>query len=315
MGIGGESKLFKVNQGKAESLFRIETDTLFDQDTSEFKLKYAEFVSHNMLISGAAMMAFVDLYEKQIRNLVHIKIESILASIEQGSKSRNEIKREIEGQLNRFLSSQTQSRRNKLKNLLDNSLDSPLVTRSVLGKFESKISKIRSIGFDKISVGLPSEARHDNDTISPLENSREVFFPKGSQHDAYTTIREILISANESIMIVDSYVDGSIFKTLKVCKPNLSIFILSNRIQSDFNLELSKFGEQYNFQKLSIRKSREFHDRFIIIDDKQYYHLGASIKDTGQRASMLNLVEDPLNIEAVKTQATESWENGTIIRT
>jgi hypothetical protein len=307
--------LFKVNRDKADGLFRIETDMLFDQYTSEFKSKYAEFASHNMLNSGAAMMAFVDLYEKQIRNLLHIKIETILVSIENGNKSRNEIKRDIEGQINNFLRSQTESRRIKLTGLLDNSLDSPLVTRSVLGKFESKISKIRSIGLDKISVGLPSEKEQNRGPHTSSEDGVELFFPNGSQHDAYTKIREILLSAKSSIMIVDSYVDGSIFKTLSVCQPNLTISILSQNIPADFKLESSKFRDQYKFQKLSVRKSREFHDRFIIIDDKHCFHLGASIKDTGPRVSMLHKVQDPHNIDALISQSTGSWENAKIIST
>ena len=136
-------------------------------------------------------------------------------------------------------------------------------------------------------------------------------FPKGKEHDAYVEIRNLIRSANIEVVIVDSYVDDSLFNLLgSIEKRKLTIRILISKIPSDFNLEANKFVKQYPQHSLHIRKVRDFHDRFIVIDGKKFYHLGASIKDAGKQAFMLNKLEDQSNIEPLINQIENSWNDG-----
>jgi hypothetical protein len=52
---------------------------------------------------------------------------------------------------------------------------------------------------------------------------------------------------------------------------------------------------------------REFHDRFIVVDTNECYHVGASLKDAGRKAFMVSKLEDPINISALMNQQVQAW--------
>ncbi len=64
---------------------------------------------------------------------------------------------------------------------------------------------------------------------------------------------------------------------------------------------------------LEVRRSTEFHDRFIVVDDNKCWHVGTSIKDAGNKAFMLSEVEDSANRTALITQLSTSWSSGTVV--
>ena len=76
----------------------------------------------------------------------------------------------------------------------------------------------------------------------------------------------------------------------------------------------SAFNKQYG-QKgaLSIRTANDFHDRFLIIDESDLYHFGASLKDLGHRGSMFSRIEEPPVINILRKQFADAWENATIV--
>ena len=131
----------------------------------------------------------------------------------------------------------------------------------------------------------------------------ELFFPVGTQHDAYVAIRKILQKATSSITIIDPYLDSSLFTVLKtVVGPSIGVELITFKIPSDFVLEARTFLSQHTSCRLCIKKSKEFHDRFIIVDEKDCWHVGASIKDAGIRVFMLNEIQDKENQEALLGQ-------------
>jgi hypothetical protein len=140
----------------------------------------------------------------------------------------------------------------------------------------------------------------------------ELFFGEGSQHDAYVQIRAILQRASTSITIVDPYVDQSILTTLATCaKPRMVMELLTSRLPSDFELEVRKWLAQHQDLKLQVRTTKEFHDRFIVLDRARCWHIGASIKDAGIKAFMLSQIEDPANLTALLEQLRTSWQAAT----
>lgn len=137
----------------------------------------------------------------------------------------------------------------------------------------------------------------------------ELFFPTGSEHDAYVKLRDIVQSAEGTVTIVDPYVDSSLLTVLGTSETRPGIRILSHKLSADFELEAKKFVQQYKPQSFEVRKTREFHDRFIILDGSRCYHVGASIKDAGLRAFMVSQVQDPENVRALLKQVEDSWNN------
>jgi hypothetical protein len=146
--------------------------------------------------------------------------------------------------------------------------------------------------------------------------NREIFFHQNRQHDAYVRIREILHETKKALHIIDPYTDGSLFKLLATVKSPLNIRILTAKTGgADFALEAKKFRAQYPQLALEIRLTREFHDRFIILDSIKCYHLGASIKDAGSKVCMIGLVEDVDNARALLVQQVKSWNTASVLPT
>ena len=140
---------------------------------------------------------------------------------------------------------------------------------------------------------------------------RELFFPQGTQHDAYVHIREIIYRAMHSIRIIDPYLDGTIFTILGDSFGPQKIELMTGKLPSDFAHESKKFQQQNPQVQIEIRQTRDFHDRFIVIDDAECWHVGCSIKDAGNKAFMVSMIEDSRNAEALLKTLLSTWSSTT----
>ena len=122
------------------------------------------------------------------------------------------------------------------------------------------------------------------------ENIKQRVFFDGQIYDAYSIIIDIIKRANSKILIIDNYVDDSVLKMLAKKKNNVEAVILTSDKSNIENLDIKKFNKEYPI--LKVAKTNKFHDRFIIIDNKEMYHLGASIKDLGKKCFAINRIED-----------------------
>lgn len=138
---------------------------------------------------------------------------------------------------------------------------------------------------------------HDNkfnQLFNELQNNKEkefkqkIFF-KGQIWDSYELIIDIIKMAKIKIVIVDNYIDDSILKMLQKKNKNVEVIILTSQNCNLTKLDVKKFNEQY--PTLKIAKTDKFHDRFIIIDSKELYHCGASLKDLGKKCFGINKIE------------------------
>ena len=127
------------------------------------------------------------------------------------------------------------------------------------------------------------------------ENTKQRIFFDGQIYDAYSLIIDIIKKANEKILIIDNYVDDSVLKMLTKKKNNIEVFILTSNKSNIKPIDIKKFNKEYPI--LKIAKTNKFHDRFIVIDNKEMYHLGASIKDLGKKCFGINKIEDVEFIE------------------
>lgn len=107
-----------------------------------------------------------------------------------------------------------------------------------------------------------------------------VFF-NGEVFDAYQLASKIIRSAKKSVVLIDNYIDENTLTHLAKKKKSVNVTLLSKTNSKQLTLDLEKANEQYgNFILKSFSAS---HDRFLIIDDKDIYHLGASLKDLGKK--------------------------------
>jgi hypothetical protein len=91
------------------------------------------------------------------------------------------------------------------------------------------------------------------------------------------------------------------------------VLTVEKKLPRDFKLELIKFRKQVSHIAIEIRTTAAFHDRFIVIDNREFYHVGASIKDAGKRAFMISRIEDQQNLGSIRETIRSEWESGTAL--
>ena len=129
------------------------------------------------------------------------------------------------------------------------------------------------------------------------ENVRQRIFFDGQIWDSYSVIVDIIKRANSKILIIDNYIDDSILKMLAKKKSNTEVVILTSDKSNIDAIDIKKFNMEYPI--LKVAKTNRFHDRFIVIDNKEMYHLGASVKDLGKKCFAINKIEDMEIIEKI----------------
>lgn len=128
------------------------------------------------------------------------------------------------------------------------------------------------------------------DRLQNEENIKQRIFFDGQIYDAYSLIIDIIKRANKKILIIDNYIDDSVLKMLTKKDKNVEVIILTSDKSNIQQIDIQKFNKEYPILKLA--KTNKFHDRFIVIDNKEMYHLGASIKDLGKKCFGINKIED-----------------------
>ena len=99
--------------------------------------------------------------------------------------------------------------------------------------------------------------------------------------DAYAFFSDIIQRATQSIVLIDNYIDHTVLMQLSKRRTNVSADIYTERIPPSIQLDLTKHNSQY--PPITIHRIKQVHDRFLLIDGKELYHIGASIKDLGKR--------------------------------
>lgn len=127
------------------------------------------------------------------------------------------------------------------------------------------------------------------DMLQQKENITQKIFFQGQIWDSYSLIINIIKKAKRNITIIDNYVDDSILDMLAKKKDNVEVVILTSEKNNILNLDIQKFNKEYPI--LKIIRTDKFHDRFIIIDNKELYHCGASLKDLGKKCFAINKME------------------------
>lgn len=113
-----------------------------------------------------------------------------------------------------------------------------------------------------------------------LSTDKGIFF-NGQVFDAYIFFTEIIKKAKHHIILIDNYIDESVLLQLSKRNPNVTATIYTGKISQQLSLDLDKHNKQY--PPIEIKQFSDSHDRFIIIDHSELYHIGASLKDLGKK--------------------------------
>ena len=129
-----------------------------------------------------------------------------------------------------------------------------------------------------------------------------VFF-EGEIFDAYELASKIIRSAKESIVLIDNYIDESSLTHLAKKAKTVKVFLLTKTITKQLTLDVKKANEQYG--DFELKTFTTSHDRFLIIDRKELYHIGASLKDLGKKLFAFSKLDEnilKMMIEQVKKE-------------
>ncbi|AZA97605.1 MULTISPECIES: ORF6N domain-containing protein [Bacteroidota] len=125
--------------------------------------------------------------------------------------------------------------------------------------------------FEEIFKALESDKLHAEKGI----------FYNGQVFDAYTFVSDIIRSAKSSITLLDNYVDDTVLTLLGKRNTNVTATIYTKSISNQLRLDLQRYNSQY--PSIEVEIFSDAHDRFLIIDSTELYHIGASLKDLGKK--------------------------------
>jgi hypothetical protein len=112
-----------------------------------------------------------------------------------------------------------------------------------------------------------------------LEPSQGIFFD-GQIFDAYEFVAGLIKSAKKEIILIDNYIDESVL-TLFSKNQTVDVTIYTKTISKQLKLDLQKYNAQY--RPITVKLFSDAHDRFMVIDEQELYHIGASLKDLGKK--------------------------------
>lgn len=154
-------------------------------------------------------------------------------------------------------------------------------------QLENKIDQ-RLIAHDRKLEELTSKVDFFVRTsLPPVEG---IFFD-GQIFDAYTFATNQIKSATRSIVLIDNYIDEDVLLMLSKRSAGVTATIYTKQITPQLQLDLNRHNHQY--PRIIIRTYRQAHDRFVIIDNNDVYHIGASLKDLGKKLFAFSKMDIP----------------------
>jgi len=141
------------------------------------------------------------------------------------------------------------------------------------------------------------ERKQINYQVSTANNFKKIFdaieskdiikkqgiFYDGQVFDAHKFVSDLIRSASKSIILIDNYIDDSVLTLFTKVNKNVNVTIYTENITKQLKLDIDKYNLQYSSKPIAIKRFKKSHDRFLIIDNKEVYHFGASIKDLGKK--------------------------------
>ena len=163
-------------------------------------------------------------------------------------------------------------------------IDTFVNMRKFLSQNASLFTRIESIEKRQISYEIKNDTKVDA-ILNAIEEKgtpqKQHIFYDGQIFDAYLFVSDIIKSAKSSIKLIDNYIDESTLVLFTKRDAKVDMKIYTKTFSKQLQLDLEKHNAQY--PKIDIEIFDLSHDRFLIIDEKDIYHFGASLKDLGKK--------------------------------
>ena len=124
-----------------------------------------------------------------------------------------------------------------------------------------------------------------------IDDMQGIFF-QGQIFDAYAKFEQFIQSANKEIILIDNYVDLSVLQRLAKKQKKVNVIIYTDKKTKLTQQDIQKFNAQY--PNLTLKYTNKMHDRFMIIDGKTLYHIGASLKDLGKKCFAFEVLDSSI---------------------
>jgi hypothetical protein len=154
-----------------------------------------------------------------------------------------------------------------------------------LEKVENKLVE-SDLNFERIFQALEGSG-------TPKQN----IFYNGQIYDAYSFIIQLIEKAEKEILLIDNYISNNVLDMLSKKRRNVKVHIFTLPTSKLNATDIEKFNQQYPL--ITISHSTSFHDRFLLIDKKELYHIGASVKDLGKKCFAFSRIEEPHFIKSL----------------
>ncbi len=140
-----------------------------------------------------------------------------------------------------------------------------------------------------------------------ITKSDKGLYSTGQFFDAKKMVRDLFADAQSEIVVIDPYVGEDVLALLTVKRSEVAVMILTGKLSPSVLALARDFNRQY--KGIEVRSSTRFHDRFLIIDKKDYYHFGASLEHLGNKTFMFSKIGEPSIIESLQNQWNDAWIN------
>ena len=127
------------------------------------------------------------------------------------------------------------------------------------------------------------------ESFNKFSNKQKSIIYEGKIYDAYSILLDIFNEAKDEIIIIDNYINKELLDILRYVDKKIII------MSKNYNEELiKKYKSQY--KNIMLVNDNSFHDRYIILDRKEVYTSGMSLKDIGKKYSYINKINESIFI-------------------
>ena len=253
---GVETKV--LNQAVKRNIERFPEDFMFQLTNEEFENWKSQIVTSNWMTQNATSNSII----MGARKLPNAFTENGIAMLSGVLNSQTAIRVNIEIMRAFVAMRHSILANNQLFNRIENIEHNQLLMIQWKEKTDSQINTI-----------FQTLAKHE----LPIEG----VFHNGQIFDAYKFATDLIKSAKKSLVLIDNYVDESVLLMLSKRETGVSAKIYTANLSKQLTLDLAKHNKQY--PPIEIFMHTTSHDRFLIIDDAEVYHIGASLKDLGKK--------------------------------
>lgn len=171
-------------------------------------------------------------------------------------------------------------------------MDGFVQMRRFLSSNAAMLERINSLEIRQITSQKDNDEKFDRifSFIDDHTESKQKVFFDGQVFDAFSKLTDLVREAETNLVLIDGYVGLDTLNILSKKRQGVSVEIYTQPGRGLTDIDVQKFNAQY--PTLHVHKTKAFHDRFLILDRKRTYHIGASLKDAGKKCFAISLIED-----------------------